>query len=67
MDTLIINYFHSHLFRTIINVRYKKKPYMIDPNTNMNGEEFEAYNIRRWGLVGQFFNTIGAYCGCEFY
>ena len=22
---------------------------MIDPNTNMNGEEFEAYNIRRWG------------------
>ena len=31
------------------NARYQKKPYMIDPNTNMNGEEFEAYNIRRWG------------------
>lgn len=22
---------------------------MIDPNTNINGEEFESYNIRRWG------------------
>lgn len=25
---------------------------MIDPNTNINGEEFEAYNIRRWGSSG---------------
>jgi len=28
------------------------KPYMIDPNTNINGEEFEAYNRRRWGGSG---------------
>lgn len=25
------------------------KPFMIDPNTSTDGEEFEAYNIRRWG------------------
>lgn len=25
------------------------KPFMIDPNTSIDGEEFEAYNIRRWG------------------
>lgn len=25
------------------------RPYQIDPGTNVNGEEFEAYNIRRWG------------------
>ncbi|KAL7555092.1 LOW QUALITY PROTEIN: hypothetical protein ACHAWF_018805 [Thalassiosira exigua] len=28
------------------------KPYMIDPNTKKEGEEFEAYNIRRWGSSG---------------
>ena len=28
------------------------KPYIIDPNTKTNGEEFEAYNIRRWGSSG---------------
>ena len=27
-------------------------PYIIDPGTNPNGEEFEAYNIRRWGGSG---------------
>jgi len=27
-------------------------PYMIDPGTNVNGEEFEAYNRRRWGSSG---------------
>jgi len=25
---------------------------MIDPNTHPNGEEFEAYNLRRWGGSG---------------
>jgi len=25
---------------------------MIDPNTSPNGEEFEAYNLRRWGGSG---------------
>jgi len=25
---------------------------MIDPGTNINGEEFEAYNQRRWGSSG---------------
>uniref|UniRef100_A0A7S4N3L0 DSBA-like thioredoxin domain-containing protein n=1 Tax=Odontella aurita TaxID=265563 RepID=A0A7S4N3L0_9STRA len=25
---------------------------MIDPQTNRNGEEFEAYNTRRWGSSG---------------
>ena len=28
------------------------KPYIIDPNTKTDGEEFEAYNIRRWGGSG---------------
>lgn len=28
------------------------KPYIIDPNTKIDGEEFEAYNIRRWGSSG---------------
>ena len=28
------------------------QPYMIDPNTKTEGEEFEAYNIRRWGSSG---------------
>ncbi|KAL7427295.1 hypothetical protein ACHAXM_000788 [Skeletonema potamos] len=32
------------------------KPYIIDPNTKTDGEEFEAYNIRRWGSSGW---TIG--------
>ena len=27
-------------------------PFMIDPATNPNGEEFEAYNRRRWGGSG---------------
>lgn len=25
------------------------KPYIIDPNINPQGEDFDAYNIRRWG------------------
>lgn len=25
---------------------------MIDPNTKIDGEEFEAYNVRRWGSSG---------------
>ena len=25
---------------------------MIDPNTKVDGEEFEAYNVRRWGSSG---------------
>lgn len=28
------------------------KPYMIDPNTKTDGEEFEAYCTRRWGSSG---------------
>lgn len=28
------------------------KPYMIDPATDIDGEEFEAYNRRRWGGSG---------------
>ena len=28
------------------------KPYQIDPGTAVNGEEFEAYNQRRWGGSG---------------
>lgn len=28
------------------------KPYMIDPGTKAEGEEFEAYNVRRWGSSG---------------
>lgn len=28
------------------------KPFQIDPGTNPSGEEFEAYNRRRWGSSG---------------
>ncbi|KAL3794942.1 hypothetical protein HJC23_004319 [Cyclotella cryptica] len=28
------------------------KPYVIDPGTKVDGEEFEAYNVRRWGSSG---------------
>ena len=35
---------------TQINVEWR--PYLIDPNTNPSGEEFEAYNQRRWGSSG---------------
>lgn len=33
-----------------INVEWK--PYIIDRGTNINGEDFEAYNRRRWGSSG---------------
>ncbi|KAL7431978.1 hypothetical protein ACHAXH_004223 [Discostella pseudostelligera] len=36
--------------RPHINVEWK--PYIIDPNTKTEGEEFESYNIRRWGSSG---------------
>mmetsp|Transcript_22264 Transcript_22264/g.33329 ORF Transcript_22264/g.33329 Transcript_22264/m.33329 type:complete len:187 (+) Transcript_22264:182-742(+) len=34
------------------NVIVDWKPYMIDPGTNVMGEDFEAYNRRRWGGSG---------------
>jgi predicted DsbA family dithiol-disulfide isomerase len=33
----------------IVAVDVVWKPYQIDPNTNINGEDVEQYNIRRWG------------------
>lgn len=33
-------------------VEIEWKPYQIDPGTDPNGEEFEAYNRRRWGSSG---------------
>lgn len=36
----------------ILTTTTTTQPYMIDPNTKPNGEEFEAYNIRRWGSSG---------------
>lgn len=35
-----------------IQIQVIWKPYQIDPNTNIDGEEFEAYNRRRWGSSG---------------
>lgn len=34
------------------NITVVWKPYMIDPGVNVVGEEFEAYNQRRWGGSG---------------
>jgi predicted DsbA family dithiol-disulfide isomerase len=34
------------------NVEIEWKPFMIDPGTAIDGEEFEAYNRRRWGGSG---------------
>lgn len=31
------------------NVAVEWKPYIIDPNIKVDGEDFESYNIRRWG------------------
>lgn len=40
----------EHFGRDKVKVEWK--PYMIDPGTNPQGEEFEAYNRRRWGGSG---------------
>lgn len=34
------------------DISVKWKPYQIDPGTAIEGEEFEAYNKRRWGGSG---------------
>jgi len=49
-----------------INVEWK--PYMIDPGTKKEGEEFEAYNIRRWGSSGwtQSLKRSGKKVGANF-
>jgi len=41
---------------------------MIDPNTKKDGEEFEAYNIRRWGSSGwtQSLKRSGRQVGADF-
>mmetsp|Transcript_30421 Transcript_30421/g.55188 ORF Transcript_30421/g.55188 Transcript_30421/m.55188 type:complete len:188 (+) Transcript_30421:319-882(+) len=41
---------------------------MIDPNTKTDGEEFEAYNIRRWGSSGwtQSLKRSGRTVGANF-
>ena len=43
-------------------------PYMIDPNTNKSGEEYLAYNKRRWGGDGWTgsLRTAGKKVGCAF-
>lgn len=33
-------------------IQVEWKPYIIDPGTNPTGEDFEAYNRRRWGSSG---------------
>eukprot|EP00979_Chaetoceros_neogracilis_P004585 scaffold797_cov408-Chaetoceros_neogracile.AAC.50 len=43
-----ITAFHANA-QTQTDICVEWKPYIIDPNINPNGEEFEAYNIRRWG------------------
>lgn len=32
-----------------IKTQVTHKPILIDPNTNPKGEEYMAYNVRRWG------------------
>ena len=46
--------YYSACISICINISYFMfmQPYMIDPNTKTEGEEFEAYNIRRWGSSG---------------
>lgn len=41
---------HSQQMTPLFNVEWK--PYVIDPGTNPRGEDFEAYNQRRWGSSG---------------
>jgi predicted DsbA family dithiol-disulfide isomerase len=44
------------------------KPYIIDPNTNPQGEDFDAYNIRRWGSSSwtHHLKKEGRKCGANF-
>lgn len=53
----------SNIFYIII-----LQPYMIDPGTKKEGEEFEAYNIRRWGGSGwtQSLKRSGRKVGANF-
>jgi predicted DsbA family dithiol-disulfide isomerase len=46
-----IHVFHDNddEVRSSHRITVEWKPYMIDPGTAPNGEEFEAYNRRRWG------------------
>lgn len=49
-------------------VRVTLHPYMIDPNTKKSGEEYLAYNKRRWGGDGWTYSLreAGKKVGCHF-
>jgi len=61
-----IDTFQSTPNKPPIHVEWK--PYIIDPNTKIDGEEFEAYNIRRWGSSGwtRSLKTSGRKVGATF-
>lgn len=51
-----------------INLIINWHPYMIDPQTKEKGEDYLAYNIRRWGGDGWTYSLkkAGKKVGCEF-
>jgi len=49
-------------------IKVQWHPYMIDPNTKKSGEEYLAYNKRRWGSDGWTYSLrqAGKKVGCSF-
>jgi predicted DsbA family dithiol-disulfide isomerase len=35
--------------RAVVDIQIEWKAYQLDPNTAVEGEDFDAYNMRRWG------------------
>jgi len=60
--------FQASATTTATEVSVTWKPYMIDRGTDINGEEFEAYNVRRWGGSGwtHELKEVGAKEGATF-
>lgn len=50
------------------NLQLNIHPYIIDPNTKKNGEEYLSYNKRRWGGDGWTYSLrqAGKKVGCNF-
>lgn len=52
MEKAIATFQSSSALSSSTQINVEWRPYIIDPNTNPTGEEFEAYNQRRWGGSG---------------
>lgn len=51
-----------------MDFKYILEPYMIDVNTKKDGEDYMAYNVRRWGGDGwtHSMRTSSKKDGCKF-